>query len=140
MPRTVGGVTLQVSEFGGAEFAASGAVPDQMKSLLTSIGREPKDLSVAIAYDPSTKEDLSITAFRIRDTAVGTFLTGYLPLLTEAYGNGSITRGTRAGKDIYTVIAQSGTPPQVLVPRDDVLFVVTGSNGGLVEEALGLLP
>ena len=95
---------------------------------------------MAIAAEPRNTTDLNITAFRVRDVPVGTFLQGYLPMLAKAYPDGSITPGTVAGKPVYTVVATPGVPNQVLVPRDDVLFVVISANSALVEEAVGDLP
>jgi len=129
-----------VSQFSGAQLEAGGAVNQQMKDLIASLGRRLADLTMAIASDPTSKTDLNITAFRVRDVPVETFLKGYLPLLAQAYGAGSISQGTRAGRPVNIVVPQPGKPPQVLVGRDDVLFVVISADDALVDEAIARLP
>ena len=61
-------------------------------------------------------------------------------MLANAYADGSITPGTLAGKPVYTVVTGTASSNQVLVPRDDVLFVVISANNACVNDAIRALP
>jgi len=137
LPTSVGGHTLTVTQFTGSDFAGNpGAVSQELVDLLSALGRGPSDLTLAMAADPSQATDLSITAFKVRDVPVQTFLDRYLPLLKSANPAATVTQGTRGGKSVWNVTGQLGRPAQVLLASGDVLYVVSSSTESLVDAAL----
>jgi hypothetical protein len=140
LPRTVGGHTLTVTQFTGTDFTNNpGAVSQELVDLLSALGRGPGDLTLATATDQSGGTDLNITAFKVRDVPVQTFLDRYLPLVQTASPGATVTQGSRAGKAIWNVTGQLGRPPQVLYASDDVLYVVSSATDSLVDAALTAL-
>ena len=140
LPADVGGHKLTKSQFGGADFASSGSVQPQMVDLLTSLGRSPVDMTLAIADDPSHGTDLSITAFSVRGIAVDAFLQAYLPVVRASVPEAAISQATRAGRPVYLIANLPGTGTQVLLVGTQALFVVTATDDALVDEALSKLP
>jgi hypothetical protein len=137
LPTSVGGHTLTVTQFTGQDFASNpGAVSQELVDLLAALGRGPSDLTLAAASDPSNGTDLNITAFKVRDVPVQTFLDSYLPLLKTANPSATVTQATRAGKPVWNVTGQLGRPPQVLLASGDVLYVVSSASDSLVDQAL----
>ncbi len=139
LPDTVGGHRLATVQYSGRDFGTLASVSKEMTDLLSSLGRTPRDMTLAAASDPSQATDLSVTAFQVRDVPVAAFVAAYLPMLKAAYGQDSVTQGTRAGKAVYTV-ARQGLPTQILLSSGDVLFVVSATDAALVDEALAALP
>jgi hypothetical protein len=140
LPAKVGNVGLTAVQFSGPELNGSGAVNAQLQGVLSALGRNVNDMTMAIASDPLGTSDLNVTALTVRDTPVATFLTGYVPLLERNYGPGAVTQATRNGRQVYVAQPPGKVPPQVLVPSGNVLFVVVGSDASLVDQAIAELP
>lgn len=142
LPDTLGGQVLTKSLFSGADFAATpGAVSDQMRALLRGLGRDVTDLGMAIASDPSATIDVTVTAFRVRGVQAQAFFEAYVPLIIEAFPGARVNETVLGSKSVFDVsLDGSGIGTTFLYPLDDVLFIVTGSNLDLVDEAFVLLP
>jgi hypothetical protein len=140
LPTSVGGHTLVVTQFTGSDFTNNpGSVSQELVDLLAALDRGPGDLTLASASDPSGGTDLNITAFKVRDVPVQTFLDKYLPLLRSSAAGATVSQATRAGKSVWSVTGQLGRPPQVLLVSGDVLYVVSSTNDSLVDAALTAL-
>lgn len=142
LPHSLGGQALTKSLFTGADFAASpAAVSDQMRALLNGLGRDVTDLEMAVATDPTATIDVTVTAFRVRGVQAQSFFEAYLPLITEAFPSARVNETVFGSKTVFDVsLDGSGIGTTFLYPLDDVLFIVTGSNLELVDEAFVLLP
>lgn len=138
----VGKVALTETLYTGDQFVEfPQSVSDQMRALLSGLGREPGDLAMAVASDPTGSTDLTITAFRVRDVQAETFFDAYTPLILEAFPSASINATELGGKTVYDVSLDGQTAGTTfLYPRDDVLFIVTGSDLELVNLAFAALP
>jgi hypothetical protein len=140
LPSDVGGHKMQKAQYSGSEFANSGGISKPLADLLASLGRTAADLTLATANDPTRAVDVSIAAFKVRDVPVATFVAKYVPAVEAAFGSGSVTQGTRAGRPVYIVAGAAGQPPQVMLASTAALFVVSGTSDALVDEALAALP
>jgi len=140
LPAKVGDVGLTAVQFSGDQLDATGAVDSRLKGLLTTLGRSVTDLTMAIAADPTRKSDLSVTALAVRGVPMDSFMASYVPLLQQNYGNNAVSHTLRAGRPVYVAQPPGGTAPQVLFPNNDVLFVVTGTDSKLVDQAVAALP
>jgi hypothetical protein len=142
LPDQVGGHQLTKTLFTGADFEAVPiSVSDQMRALLKSLGREAKDLTMAVAAHPTNAIDMTITAFRVRDLQAEAFFDAYIPLITESFPNAVISETVLGGKRAFDVsLDGAGVGTTFLYPRDDVLFIVTGTDLELVDQAFLTLP
>ena len=96
---------------------------------------------MAVASDPTGGEDLTITAFRIRDIQAETFFKVYVPLIQAAFPNAAVNETVLGGKSAYDVsLDGTSVGTTFLYPRDDVLFIVTGTDIELLDMAFAVLP
>ena len=138
----MGGHELTRTLFTGADFEAVPiSVSDQMRALLRSLGREAKDLTMAVAAHPTNEIDMTITAFRVRDVQAEAFFDAYVPLIKESFPNAAINETVLGGRTVFDVsLDGSSVGTTFLYPRDDVLFIVTGTDLELVDQAFFALP
>ena len=142
LPGAVGGHTLVKTLFTGPEFEAFPAsVSEQMRALLKGLGREPRDLTMAVASDPLAEIDVTITAFRVRDVQADVFFEAYVPLVKDSFPAATINETVLGSKTVFDVsLDGQSVGTTFLYPRDDVLFIVTGTDLDLVDEAFLALP
>ena len=142
IPDQVGGHALTKTLYTGADFEASPAsVSDQMRALLSGLQREVADLTMAVGSDPTTGTDMTITAFRVRDVQADVFFEAYVPFVTGSFPNATINETVLGGKNAWDVSLDGQAPGTTfLYPRDDVLFIVTGTDVELVDLAFAALP
>jgi hypothetical protein len=126
----------------GEDFEAFPAsVSDQMRALLKGLDRAVVDLTMAVASDPTAAIDVTITAFRVREVQADAFFDAYVPLVTESFPNAAINETVLGGKTAWDVsLDGESVGTTFLYPRDDVLFIVTGSDLDLVDLAFASLP
>ena len=117
------------------------SVSDQMRALLKGLGRDVKDLQMAVANDPTGAEDITLTAFRVHDIQAEDFFKVYVPLIQASFPNAAVNETVLGSKSVYDV-SLDGTSigTTFLYPRDDVLFIVTGTDLELVDMAFAVLP
>ena len=142
LPDTVGGVALAKTLTTGEDFEAfPQSVSDQMRALLKGLGRDVKDLQMAVANDPTGAEDITLTAFRVRGAQADSFLDVYMPLYKAAFPSAAVNETVLGGKTVFDVsIDGTGVGTTFFYPRDDVLFIVTGTDIELVDMAFAVLP
>jgi hypothetical protein len=142
LPDTIGEVTLAKSLTTGQDFLAfPQSVSDQMRALLKGLGRDVKDLTMAVANDPTGAEDITLTAFRVRGVQADAFFDVYVPLIKQSFPNAAVNETVLGGKSVYDVsLDGTSVGTTFLYPRDDVLFIVTGTDIELVDLAFAVLP
>lgn len=142
IPDAVDGHALTKTLYTGDDFVAFPAsVSDQMRALLQGLGRAVTDLTMAVATDPTSAIDVTITAFRVRDIQAEVFFDAYVPLVTSSFPNARIGRTVLGGKTTWDVSLDGQSPGTTfLYPRDDVLFIVTGADVELVAQVFAALP
>jgi len=142
IPDMVGAHALTKTLYTGDDFVAFPAsVSDQMRALLKSLDREVTDLTMAVAADPTSAIDVTITAFRVRDIQADAFFDAYVPLVTGSFPSATINETVLGGKTAWDVsLDGQAAGTTFLYPRDDVLFIVTGTDLALVDLAFAALP
>jgi hypothetical protein len=142
VPDTVGGITLAKSLTTGEQFAAfPQSVSEQFRAMLKGLGRDVTDLQMAVANDPTGGEDITITAFRVRDVQADAFFKVYVPLIKASLPNAAVNETVLGGKTVFDVsLDGTSVGTTFLYPRDDVLFIVTGTDFELVDMAFAVLP
>ena len=126
----------------GDDFEAFPAsVSDQMRALLKGLDRAVVDLTMAVASDPTAAIDVTITAFRVREVQADAFFDAYVPLVTGSFPNAAINETVLGGKTAWDIsLDGESVGTTFLYPRDDVLFIVTGTDLELVDLAFASLP
>jgi hypothetical protein len=112
-----------------------------MRALLKGLGREVIDLQMAVANDPTGVEDITLTAFRVREIQADDFFKAYVPLIESSFPSATVNETVLGGKSVYDVsLDGTSVGTTFLYPRDDVLFIVTGTDTDLVDLAFAVLP
>lgn len=107
-----------------------------IQGLLVELGREPADLTVALAYDPEFPE-LHILAVRVRGVAADRLAGAYLAVTIRAVPDLDAQDRDFGGKHAVCFAFSPASPMDTCVgARDDVLFVVTSSEFVHITEAI----
>ncbi len=150
IPSQVGDVALDVRSWTGPELLAAADDTDRtaMTAMLTSLGKEPEDLTVATAepFDESAPDTYWVTATRVVGVPADT--------LMDAMQQAALSRHDRtlpenvlrinlpvAGRTIYPSYNRyTGQSFNFFYLRGEVLFRVEGYGDVTVEDVLAVLP
>jgi hypothetical protein len=134
IPDVVYGHRLHRAPGGGG-----GSVSPGMLAMLAALGREPGDLAMAVAFDPTGESDLRVSAVRVTGIDARQVLAGWLNLqyANLDYHRQERTMGDRAATCIKLVLSSTAF---CYVARADVLFIVASGEFLLVREAVLRLP
>ncbi len=141
MPRSVDGVTLTVESATDATSLSSDPSGRALDAAMTSLGRKPSDLEIAIAYDAAGSLDLSVLGFRVagvdpatlRPLVLDTWLAAGTPGVTT-------TTASLSGIAATKVSYGDGGPDAYLFVRGDSVFLVETSDASIAAKAVGAMP
>jgi hypothetical protein len=134
-PKQIDNKPLQVLSMSGSDFLGSNPAGDQIGPVLSKLGKQPSDMSVAFGGT----DEIAVIAFRIKGVPADQFLTAYTQ--TAAQG-ASITDASFGGKSVKKVTVTDQTDATYLYLKGDVIWTVSGSGltDALLNEAFSKLP
>jgi len=134
-PKQIDNKPLQVLSMSGSDFLGSNPAGDQIGPVLTQLGKQPSDLSVAFGGT----DEIAVIAFRIKGVPADQFLTAYTQ--TAAQG-ATITDASFGGKSVKKVTTTDQPQATYLYLKNDVIWTVSGSalTDTLLNEAFSKLP
>jgi hypothetical protein len=123
IPSTVGSITFQKTSFDGASIPLAGTPIDQTKldPLLSKYGKSVADMRFAIgigAGGSGATLPTMVYALQIKGVPAKDFMS--------QVDSSSTSSTTMGGKTVYNTSA--GGMSSVLYPKDDVLFIIVGSD------------
>lgn len=135
VPDEIGGEKITTLSMTGEQFMGAGGGDDEFAAIITGLGKQPKDLSVA--FGRTSK--ISIIAFQV-DGVPGS-------LILDAFKNAStdgatLTDASFGGKSIEKVTPADSSAVSYVYAIQDVVFVVTGTalTDALLNEVFSKLP
>jgi hypothetical protein len=142
IPTKVGKTSLLTSQYGsdGLKNLPS-QVAHPVPVAIKALGKSTGDFSMGIGFDASYKSDLKIWAFRQMGVSAQDFLAAFKTAATTSYSQAEFTYDVVDGKPVWTYTSDPyalGT--WYLIPRDDVLFVVSSLKDNVVQSAIAALP
>lgn len=130
LPDEIGGKKIQKLSMTGDTFMGSGESTEELEALLTQLGKQPSDLSVAFAGT----EAAAIIAFRIKGVDANTFYNGFLAAAAgEDVAN--ISDITIAGKSAKKLVDAEQTVSYLYL-TGDALFTITALTGAIPDDIL----
>ncbi len=125
IPSTVGSMTFQKTSFDGASIPLAGTPIDQTKldPLLSKFGKSVADIRFAIgigAGGSGATLPTMVYALQIKGVPASDFMSQVDSSATSS------DKTTMGGKTVYSTTA--GGMSSVLYPKDDVLFIIVGSD------------
>jgi hypothetical protein len=141
LPGQLGGVPLAKYSLTATEFVRP-EVRARFDQFLAVLGASEGDVSLAVAIDPSTQLDGSISALRIRDAETGALLQAYLDAEAAQPSPSSTTPVTIGGRAATkaTSTTTAGTTTRFIYAAGDVLFIVATSDDELAAQFFEELP
>ena len=130
------------------EDVLDGADRAPFDALLGALGKDPGDLSLAVAIDPTGRLGATVTAFRVASVDAGALL---IALNSVSAGSGGAplpvpASATVAGKQVVPVTLGPSMPAELraleahyLYASGDVVYLVHGSTAGAAA-VIGVLP
>jgi len=130
MPRAVNGTALTTESALNATSLGSGPNSRALSAAVTSLGKNPGDLEIADAFDPSGALALSILGFRLPGIDPAKLrpvvLDAWLSVKSSGVTSTSVSlSGTPSTKVSY---GDGGPDQYVFVFRDSVFVIVTGDQ------------
>jgi hypothetical protein len=140
LPDQLDGTTLTVDSATGATSVDGGPTGRALDAAVVSLGKQPADLEIAIAYDDSGAVDLTILAFRIAGIDAATLERLILQTWIGSTVPGvTTTQIALAGSPVTQVSYGDGGPDEyVFVYRDAVVVIETGEPT-LAGDAVGAI-
>ena len=134
IPDQIGGETITALSMTGEQFMGSGGGSDEFTAIMTGLGKQPKDLSVA--FGGTSK--ISIIAFQVKGVPGSQILEAFKNASTDG---AVLTDATFGGKSVKKVTPGEGLVSYVYTTQD-VVFVVSGAaiTDALLNEAFSKLP
>ena len=143
LPAQVRGVTLEKSSFTGEFFLSGGSSGEDFKAVLAQFSKQPSDLAIAGARDPSSGLEFDLLAFQLAGVDGNQLIAA---LLAAGQASGSvqptISTGNISGKQV-TIFTDSDGSKSYAYVRGDVAFVVESTADdadALVADILAALP
>ncbi len=144
MPTTVSGTALSVQSATGDQVLGTDARSKALTAALASLGKQPADLQLAQAYDPSSTLDLTVTGFRVPGVAVTKLEPAVLQTWLFAGATGVTTKQTTIGGVTVTEVSYSGVQSvssvSYVVVRKDAVLVIESGSAALATAAIAALP
>ncbi len=143
LPSAVNGVTLTKYSLKGANFMTTqnpGA--KALTDMLSSIGKNPSDVSVAVAADPSGNLGISIGAFRVAGTDSGALLAAFVAATQKETPSDVVTPANVGGENVTQITNPTDTEAGTIdvYASADTLFYVQAKDANLAAAALAALP
>ena len=134
IPDEIGGEKITTLSMTGEQFMGSGGGTDEFAAIMTGLGKEPKDLSVA--FGGTSK--ISVIAFQVNGVPGSQILEAFKNASTDG---AVLTDATFGGKSVKKVTPGEGLVSYVYTTQD-VVFVVSGAGvtDALLNEAFSKLP
>ena len=136
LPNEVAGAPIVKSSISGPTLAGSGPGSEDMRAMLTRLGKTPDDLSAAFGSGGG----LIMSAYRLKGVDATALLAAFAVLL-DADEAPTMTDASLGGKSVTKVV--TGVSTVYAYTKDDVLFTVTGGTGvpeATIAEAISKLP
>jgi hypothetical protein len=141
LPDELGGQTLTKLSMTGDQFMGAGQGAEELTSVLTALGKQPSDLSVAFAGT----DKITVIAYRIKGVPGGQVLSGLINAYEDAQ-NATVTDVTIGGKPVKKFVAPDPSAAEdgtvYIYTAGDTVFIVGGENvtDELLNEAFSKLP
>jgi hypothetical protein len=140
LPDSVRGRKLDKTAYRGQDLvSSSGQGNDFMSLLLAGVNREPDDLRMAVAVDPSHRMDVSISALRIRGVDADRLFKAYVEAVKATYDGARVNETVLGGHTVHD-LALTSQAATFIRPYGNVLFVVVTGDYELADEVFFSLP
>jgi hypothetical protein len=136
IPDEIGGEKITTLSMTGEQFMGSGGGSDEFAAIMTGLGKQPKDLSVA--FGGTSK--ISIIAFQVDGVPGSQILEAFKNASTDGATLSDVTFGGKAVKKVTPADSDDGI--SYVYTTQDVVFVVTGTalTDALLNEVFSNLP
>ena len=142
IPGDVQGIILLRFSMTGEEFLGGAADPG-LAAILSDLGAEPEDISVATAIGGSTdgEETATVFAFRVAGADADSMITAFQGVADQSGSPLDWHEATVGGKSVQVSSTNEDfQDPIVLYATGDILFFVTASDDSITEDILRKLP
>lgn len=139
MPRAVNGTTLTVQSAAGASALSSGPSGRALDAAVTTLGKKPTDLEVAVAYDATSALDVSVLAFRIAGEDPSKLLPAVLDGWLAANAPGVTTTTVNVAGTSTTEVSYGTGPKDYVFVYKDAVFVVESADAAVPGEAVAAI-
>jgi len=140
LPTKLGDTTLQVQSWTGDTILTDDAWSTSVTSFLTGVGKEPKDLRVAQAYDPDQTVDGSIGVYHVDGLDPKSVHDALLAAWKVDYPDMVVTTTTMAGQQVTKADFGEDTVASYLVIRGDLLYDIETNDPEVAAAAVAALP
>jgi hypothetical protein len=137
IPTTIGGEAMTTLSMGGEEFVGSGS-DAELTAVLTALGKQPSDLSVAFGGNTQVQ----IVAFQVNGVPGSQILNAFYTA-SQASAGSTISDASFGGKSVKKIQPTDLTEdPSYVYTKEDVVFTVGGTEitDALLNEAFSKLP
>jgi hypothetical protein len=141
MPTTVSGTALSVQSATGDQVLGTDAASKALTSALATFGKQPADLQVAQAYDPTSTLDVTVLGFRVSGVPVTKLEPAVLQTWLFAGATGVTTKQTTISGDQVTEVTYGGdTSVSYVVVRKDAVLVIQSGSAAIATATIAALP
>ena len=137
IPNMIGGVPIVAQSMAGQDFVSLGS-DNTMAGVLTALGKQPSDLSVAFGNNVN----VIIIAFQVKGVPADQTLTALINATKQADAS-TITDASYGGKPVKkSAPADTTVDPSYVYTKDDVVYAVSGTNitDAILNEVFSKLP
>jgi hypothetical protein len=126
LPSQIRGVTLEKTSVSGAFFLGSGGSPE-FQALLNQFGKQPSDLAIAGAQDPSSTLDFDLAVFRLSGVDSQQLLGAFLQVASSTASTPpQVSQASLGGKTVTVVTDSSGSKSYVY-GKSEFLFLASST-------------
>ena len=141
MPTTVSGTALSVQSATGDQVLGTDAASKALTSALATFGKQPADLQVAQAYDPTSTIDVTVLGFRVSGVPVTKLEPAVLQTWLFAGATGVTTKQTTiSGLQVTEVTYGGDTSVSYVVVRKDAVLVIQSGSAAIATATIAALP
>ena len=137
LPKTVDGTALSSQSTTATDALSGDPTSDALFSWLSTNGKQPNDLEIAEAYDPTSTVDADFTAFRVQGIAPAELRQELVASWLGANASGiTTTNKTIGGKQVLAIDYGDQGALDYVYEQGDAVVILSSSDPALVEKVL----